>query len=696
MPTQWYERTYRRSVIDMHITADDPGFLSQLDPAHYVEMLRVAQAQSTVLYGRSHVGLCLYPTALGEMHPGLHGRDTLAELLGLCREHHIGVALYFSLIFDNWSYDHDPDWRIVNANGRQAGEGSRYGVCCPNSPYRDFVAALVEEVCGRYDFEGMRFDMTFWPTVCYCRHCGARFAREVGGELPRVVNWEDPRWVAFQRKREEWLADFAALQTATVRRCKPAASVEHQASTYAHSWRLGVTTKLVPQNDFLQGDFYGDAVQGSFARKLFYNLSPNRPGGFETSIAVELRNYTTLKSPELLACKAHAALADASAFVFIDSIDPVGTLNEAVYERMGRVFAETSAYEPYVGGELRQDIAVYLSTESKFDPADNGKAVDDPHASPQLPHVEAAVSATRSLLEHHLPFGVITRRNLGQLARHKVVVLPNVLMMDREEAEAIRAYVGAGGNVYASRFTSLTTPDGRRQDDFLLGDVLGAAYRGETRERFTYIAPAVDSAGSISPAELFGDYSVRYPLGMPVSQVRIERLPGAVTLGELVLPYSDPADPRHFSSIHNDPPGVYTGQPAMLLNRYGEGKAIYCAFEIETFDPARAFFIRLLRLLAGPLSFEADAPKPVEMTLFDQPDRARWIISLLNFQKDLPNIPVEAVRVRVRLEGRTPRRLLVLPGETELVYEEQEGYAQFTAPRLDTFLMFALEYDAAR
>jgi hypothetical protein len=44
------------------------------------------------------------------------------------------------------------------------------------------------------------------------------------------VDWLDEKWVAFQRKREEWLVEFATLATGTVREHKPAATVEHQAS----------------------------------------------------------------------------------------------------------------------------------------------------------------------------------------------------------------------------------------------------------------------------------------------------------------------------------------------------------------------------------------------------------------------------------------------------------------------------------
>ena len=272
MSAKWYQHVYRRNVIDMHITDWDERFLSQFDARNYVEMLRECQAQSAVVYAHSHVGHCYYPTQVGHIHRGLKGRNILGEVIDLCHANDIAVVVYFSLIFDDWAYRHHPEWRIILANGEGAAEHSRYGVCCPNSPYRDYARAHAEEICRLFDFEGLRFDMTFWPAVCYCAHCQRRFAEEVGGELPRVIHWEDSRWVAFQRKREEWLAEFGAHMTSAVKNIKPHATVEHQASTYPLGWRFGVTARLGPQNDFLQGDFYGDALQGSFVRKLFYNL----------------------------------------------------------------------------------------------------------------------------------------------------------------------------------------------------------------------------------------------------------------------------------------------------------------------------------------------------------------------------------------------------------------------------------------
>ena len=682
----WYKTVYRRNVIDMHITDWNPQFLSEFDPETYVSMLRLSQVKSAVVYAQSHVGLCNFPTQVGRTHNGMKGKNHLARVIDLCRSSGIGVQLYYSVIFDRYAYEQHPDWRIILANGREASEKSRHGLNCPNSPYRDHVVALTEEMCQQFDFEGIRFDMTFWPAVCYCHHCERRFDREVGGALPKVIDWEDPRWVSFQRKREEWLADFAELLTRKVKSRKPKASVEHQASTYTQGWRLGVTELLCRQNDFLQGDFYGDALQGSFVRKLFYNFSPNLPYGFETSMMVALRNHTAKKSKELMRAKAYACLADGGAFIFIDAIDPVGTVNRSVYEQMSEVFNETKVYEKFLGGKLCQDIAVYLSLESKFDFADKGKSPLDPNLSSRLPHVDAAVSVCKALIENHLPYGVITKKNLSDLSRHRLVVLPNVLMMDAEEVEALRKFVAAGGVLYASKYTSLFTKDGKRQKDFLWADVFGASYQGETKENYTFIAPA---SGNES---LFGGYTQKYPVGLDWTQLLVKAESSAKVLGKTVLPYTDPADPIRYASIHSNPPGIATDNPAVVLNQFRKGKAVYVAGELESHETCHHIFINLVRLLTNAFSFEGQAPKAVEISAFHQEDQQRYLINLVNFQKDLPNIPAEGIRVKFQLQGKTAKRLLLLPEGKPVPLEKGWDFIQFTVPVLETFRMFALEY----
>jgi hypothetical protein len=240
---------------------------------------------------------------------------------------------------NNKAYDTHAEWRTLDVDGQSPhelpGRLARYRTCCPNSaPYRAFVEAQVSELCERYAFEGVFFDLTFWPGVCYCQACRGRFAREIGGELPETIDWADQRWRTFQRKREEWLAELAAFATGLVKERKPEASVQHNSAVTASGWRLATSLALVDANDYIGGDLYGGLGEQS------------------TSAAV--------------------------------------------------------------------------------------------------PHLRAVTAAAAGLRQAHLPHGVITRRNLGDLDRYQAVVLTGVLAIDDDEVAALRRFVERGGGLYVS------------------------------------------------------------------------------------------------------------------------------------------------------------------------------------------------------------------------------------------------------
>jgi hypothetical protein len=676
----WYETAYRRAVIDMHIPDWDEKFLSEFDTKTYVSMLKKARAQSVVAYAQSHVGLFNYPTKVGQQHRGLKGRDILKEITEQCRSAGIAVAVYVSLIFDRWAADNHPDWRMIMPNGEPYGKGGRHGLSCPNSPYREYVRSWVKELCTHYDFEGLRFDMTFWPGVCYCKHCQKRFADEVDGELPRTIDWLNERWVTFQRKREQWLGEFAELATSTVRKYKPKASVEHQASTLPQSWSLGAAEPLVAQNDFLQGDFYGDSWQGSFVRKLLDDLSPHRPFGFETSFSLQLQDHTAMKSEALLEGKASAALADGAAFIFIDAIDPIGTLNPLVYERMGVIFDRLMPFYKHVGGKRVCDVAVYYSLASKFDFAANGKSVGAGDTSGDA-HTASAMAVVRRLIAHHVPFGIITKKSLVNLSDHQVLVLPNVCQMDEDETRPIREWVRSGGCLLATGWTSLVNKSGQLQKDFMLGDVLGVSLKKTSWQGWEhYIAPT--PAGK----SYFDHFSAKYPAFVRSIGVQIEARPEAEILATTTLPWLT-NDPTKFSSIHSNPPWEATNRPEIVVNKFGRGRAIYCSSPIETVEVLEATFVLLIRLLHNKSSFEVDAPACVEATLFHQPDRNRYLFNLVNFQKDMPNLPVEGIAVRLRLPKGQVKAINRLPDVVSLPFQVVDDVVSFKLPRLQTLLM---------
>ena len=680
---RWFENAWRRAVIDMHIPDWDSKFLSEFDPDSYVARLQTSRAQSIVLYAQSHTGLFNYPTKVGQQHRGLHGRDLVGELIQRCHRHNIACVLYVSVIHDRWASDQHPDWRVVHPNGGHFGQGSRHGFVCPNSPYREYVCAWTRELAERYDCEGVRFDMTFWTCVCYCPHCQKRWREEVGGEIPRTVDWTDQRWVRFQRKREEWLGEFAAICTSTVKAARPQASVEHQASTYPGTWNNGASWPLLAQNDFLQGDFYGDALQGSFVRKMLEDLTPNLPFGFETSFSVSLQDHTARKSEALLEAKASAAIADAAAFIFIDAIDPVGTVNPHAHERMGRIFDRLMPCYAELGGERVADIGLFYSLDSRFDMRSNGRSVLEVDNGSDT-HTRSTMQAARALIANHLPWRVVTKKSLSQLSRLKILVLSNVHHMDEEEIAAIRDWVRAGGTLYASGATSLIKKNGQRQPDFMLAGFFGVSIvKADWVDREHYVAPTPKGRDS------FPGWDTKYPAYVRGPTMDVSAHDGATVLATRTLPWPA-ADARSFSSIHSNPPWVVTDQPEVVFNQCGQGKAVYCASLIEEVETLQESFVRLLRRLCDRFSFEVRTHPAVEATLFHQRDRNRYVLSLVNFQKDLPNISLENIPVTLRLPGRI-HRVELLPTGRRLGSRAAADGVSFVIPRLETLARITIE-----
>jgi hypothetical protein len=528
----------------------------------------------------------------------------------------------------------------------------------------------------------MRFDMTFWTCVCYCGHCQERWRKEVGGELPRTVDWTDERWVTFQRKREQWLGEFAEICTSTVRAARPQTSVEHQASIYPGSWNNGASWPLVAQNDFLQGDFYGDALQGSFVRKLLEDLTPRRPFGYETSFSVSLQDHTARKSEALLEAKASAAIADAAAFIFIDAIDPIGTVNPHAHERMGRVFDRLMPHYRELGGDRVADIGLFYSLDSRFDMRSNGKSVLEVDNGADT-HTRSTLQAARALLSSHLPWRIVTRRSIGQLPRLKTLVLSNVHHLSGPEVDAIREWVRSGGTLYASGATSLVLNTGQRQPDFMLGDVLGVSLaQADWRDREHYLSPT--DAGRAD----FPGWDAKYPAFVRGPMMDVRALPGATALATRTLPWPAP-DARSFSSIHSNPPWQATDHAEVVHHRFGHGSAVYSASLIEEVETLQESWVRLLRRLCARPAFEVSAHPAVEATLFHQPERRRYVLSLVNFQRDLPNVPVDGMAIRLRLPQRV-QSVRVLPSGRPVRLRREGDGVTFTAPRLNTLLMLAI------
>jgi len=637
----------------MHVPDWDSSFLSRYDPAAMADLFERARLNSVMLYCKSHVGLCYWPTKVGKTHAGLRGRDAVGELLTHLRQRAVAACAYYSIVFDNWAVETHPDWRQRTVAGGDYRNLIRYGVNCLNHPeYRAYEMAQLGDLLSSYRFDALFLDMIFWPLICGCDNCRARFRAESGKEIPETVDWTSPHWCEFQMARERWADEFAGVLMERAQAVSPGIAVTHNLSPALTNWVFGQPLKASTRDTFLAGDLYGDRIEQLVVSRLMLNLTQTRPAEFMTSCCVNLADHARLRNEEQMRAQASAATASSCAFLFIDAVDPIGTVNPQTYERVGRVFASTEPFEKFTGGEPVEDVGVYFSWHSQMDFAENGKPVSSfTIPARTYPHLAAVRGACRALQRAHIPFGVITRKQIGELSRFRAIVMPNVSRIDREEASALRDYVSNGGCLYASGYTSLVEETGTQHPDYMLTDLFGVSYEGEEPGALVYLKPAdsrfaewISPQGFLSAVVTSDPFAPALPLcGVP----RLKSNPRGRPLAMLTVPYGYPARgtvlDHQWASIHSSPPWQDLDSPAVVLNDFGKGRAVYSAVAIETVEgeAGERTLVGLIRmLLEDRFSFSAQAHPAVWMSAFDQRDKSRMMVSFLNYQADLPPVPV--------------------------------------------------------
>lgn len=665
---EWSKECYVRLLIDNHITEDDPSFMTKFDPERYVAMVKRAGVEAAMVYATCHNGNCYYPTTVGHQHVNLKGRDIFGETVSLLRKNGIVPIAYYTSIYHNHSAKNNPSWRVTHPSGNQ--HNGRYWWSCPNNDeYIAFTTKQILEVIA-YDVDGIFNDMTFWPGICVCPSCRTKFRAETGREIPLTINWRDPAWVSFQRFRERAMASFTQILTDAVK-AKRSITVTHQTSTIMHGWMQGYTLGIADACDYTSGDFYGGKYQHILGSKVLAAASKQQPYEFMTSRCVNLRDHTSMKSEAELTAEAATTLANAGAYFFIDAINPDGTLEEDVYTRLGSVSQKLDPFTKAVERHRpvqRAETALYYSSAAYVD--ENASA-DIMTPSGNKPAGEELSGTSIVLTRAHIPFAAVTERS--DLSAFKTIVMNNILFTSPAENERIRTFVKNGGTLIATGNTSLLTHDGSSTGDFGLADVFGVSATGKKAKRFHYLS-----------------FLDRRWLVSSHASAPLVTAKSAAMLARITEPMFDP-DSASYASIHSNPPGVDTEFAGLAVNRFGKGTCIYLSSPVLslTQDAQQTFGSWLFREYAPSTVITAtNAPECVEITTLMSTQKNAMLVGLVNYQKELPNVPVHDITVTLNLPAK-PVSVTRISNGSSLAYGTGNEIT-VTIPKLETIEMIEI------
>jgi hypothetical protein len=329
----------------------------------------------------------------------------------------------------------------------------------------------------------------------------------------------------------------------------------------------------------------------------------------------------------------------------------------------------------------------------------------------------------RAVLEEHLPFTLICDWNVTQeeLAKYKVLILPNAACLSDAQVEAVREYVRSGGGLVASLDTSLCDEFGEPRKNFALADVLGVEHAGT-------FPPASAAAEPIDVNFAKGLDAAYWERRSSVFQLRLsnpdqidDRL--RALIGSAPVTFKGPA--IRIKAAEGTHVGVTLwphgaeekdASPAFVFHEFGKGRVAYFAAGLDagyyrySYPYQRIVLARAIRRAEGYKNWpiEVTAPMCVHSTFFRQATQFgdKLLVHLYNdvnttAQHGLPDddvplreetLPIHDIRISLPMETII-RSAHQWPEDRSLHVLNFRG-AHVTVPRLDIHSIIAIEIES--
>jgi hypothetical protein len=686
--------TSRLPLRQVHLDFHTPGCVTpiatQFDARAFAETMRTARVQSVNVFARCHHGYSYYPTQVGTTHPGL-GFDLLGRQIEALHAVGIKAIVYVTIGWDDLAAAREPGWVVVDRDGRLdarapltapsiAGGLSpdddpmapRWSLLDPSTAYGDYVCDQVRELCSRYEIDG------FWFDICLAVPNYSPWGRAEMAAAG-VDASDEAAAEAFARKRElAYLERVSGL----VAELAPGAEVFFNGTTDgAMGETVGFQTHLDIESLATSPGLWGYLHYPMAARHArTYGLPLlGMTGRFHKSWA----DFGGLKTFDQLHYEAATIMAAGGGVFVGDQLHPSGVLDPAVYRLIGRVFERVERLEPWL-----------LDAVSSAEVA----IVSDPHtesfgghpATAQNPEVEGAA---QMFLESGIQFDIVDPGT--DLARYRLVVLPDGIAVAGESKAALEAHLARGGALLVSGTAGLQA-SGRFALDAVPVEYVGPA---PTMPGYFRVDDALAVDGELAP-----DYD--YVLYDRASVVRARD--GAETHGSLSAGLFDRTW-EHFFSHAQSPVGERLGgeRGAPLVVVGGRvayiAAPLFGAYRDHDYWPYRDVVLAVVgRLMPDPL-VRFDGPPWIEVSVLRQPKTtdapARRTVHLVAYHprrtvQSVPHVdrswPTAGVRVSLRT-GIPPARCYLAPDGMDLPFAFADGYASVALPEVGTHTVLVIE-----
>lgn len=623
-----------------------------------------------------------YPSALLTKHDANLPADYIDKEIADYKRRHVRILAVVPPGLQGEVYAKHPDWRHIPTNTTVIPEVDTAkdpvgGGLCLLGPWGDALIDLLAEVLTKYpDVDAFSFDGLHHSGVCYCAHCRENYRKETGLEIPNV-DMNDPAYRRYLYFRDRQLEALIERMQTRLKAIKPGVALvtwSTNAGRFGHFLdiprnmpaRMNLLLDAPDQEFWMDETNRGNTLIPAFANAAIRAASNHRVAFSSPYLFSHGNPYGPDSFPPQEVIRRMMLTLTYGARPSLALAQPA-PLQDAIYESVRRIARHTPWMthlqdEPWAAMVMSDTTRVFYGRES-------GRMEER--------YLANVLGFFRTAVEEHLPVTVIEDWNLNErdLARYKVLILPNTACLTDEQAHAITEFVKRGGGLVATLDTSLCDAFGEPRKDFALADLFGAHYKGvpkseggKTEALDVNFVKGLDASYWEKRKNI---YSFRRGKGALFADPRLTSYIGdaPVTFKGQATAVGDLSSGAETVGVFSASDGQGTALPAVVTRMVGKGRVVYfaagfdAAYYLYPYPYERLLLSRAIRWAAPePFKIAVEAPMCVHATRFRQKTAQgeRLIVHLFNDlnsagghakpEDDVPLreevVPIHDIRVR--------------------------------------------------
>ncbi|MCM8772929.1 MAG: beta-galactosidase trimerization domain-containing protein [Candidatus Omnitrophica bacterium] len=496
--------------------------------------------------------------------------DILNDFIKLAHKNNIRVIVYFNVHWYKKEFAKRTGWGQIREDGSLIDDVYSTGSSlCINSPYRNWVFEIVEDLC-KYEIDGIFYDgPIFFSNTCYCECCKKLFKEKYGQEIPKKSDFENPLWKKLIEFQVESLGRFLKETDEIIKSKSSEILFYMNGNSNWPFWPTGRDNReIIKYTDIL-------GAEGGF---IYYDL--NLTPIYKPGITAKLLNSQSNGKPVVVFdCAGHKpwswySLPDKEVKILMyETISNGGNAWTAIFPDD---IKEKSVVEGIseVNKAIKKNKEVYLNTKSlsniallySFVSANfyKGSIVPLTDFTREIKRekigdiYEEFNGFYEILVRSKFQFDVIDEENLNDLSKYEVLILPNVTCLSKINTDLIKKFVEKGGTLISTFETSLYDESGKKLENFALSEIFGVNFKGEIfgPNNWDYICPNINS-------EFIRGITKKY---LPSTEYGIKT---EIKNGNVFIYFYEKLKGRY------DGVPSLSNMPFAVFNKYGEGNSIY-------------------------------------------------------------------------------------------------------------------------